>query len=241
MIIYFDADDTLWYTNVIYERAYDEFVEWALERFDTTAEEITELVRKVDLERARRDGFHRTGFSSSMVATYQELCKRYGVTPTVEDALKAYHIGDSVYDDLPQVDDSAVDVLQEVGRNYRVNVLTMGDQLVQSAKIYLTGIYQYVEDARIVPHKETAVYRELFRINPEAPHVMVGNSKKSDIVPALDAGWYAVWLQHASTWEWDDVHLEPHHPRLHIVKTLRQVPEAIRLIEARVQEEHRAG
>jgi putative hydrolase of the HAD superfamily len=171
-----------------------------------------------------------------MVATYQELCAKHGVRPSVDKALEVYMIAESVNDIVPALDEAAVEVLAELSNDFEVNILTLGDEVVQSAKLYRTGIYRHVDDTRIVAAKNADLYREIAAENPERIHVMVGNSKKADIGPALEAGWHAVWLETGSTWDWDDHELEADSDRLHVISSLWQVAGVVRAISQKQQD-----
>jgi len=171
-----------------------------------------------------------------MVATYEELCQQHAIEPSVGQAMEVYMIGESVHDRIPEVDEHAFEVLDDLRSDFDVNVLTLGDPVIQSAKLYLTGVYQHINRARIVDEKHPDVYRDISAENPHRVHVMVGNSKKSDIGPALNigpalkAGWHAVWLESASTWEWDDHEVELRDERLYVVSSLSEVPGVVRQI-----------
>ncbi len=50
--------------------------------------------------------------------------------------------------------------------------------------------------------KDAPTYREVLRRHELTPHTswMIGNSPKSDINPALEAGLHAIFLFHKDTW-----------------------------------------
>ena len=52
---------------------------------------------------------------------------------------------------------------------------------------------------------------------------MIGNSPKSDINPALAAGLKAVYIPHPRTWSLEHEQLPEAHPRLLIVKQIREL------------------
>lgn len=52
---------------------------------------------------------------------------------------------------------------------------------------------------------------------------MIGNSPKSDILPALSAGLNAVFVPHARTWSLEQSALPEQNPRLHTVENIRQL------------------
>ena len=52
---------------------------------------------------------------------------------------------------------------------------------------------------------------------------MIGNSPKSDINPALAAGLKAVYIPHPRTWSLEREQLPEAHPRLLVVKQIREL------------------
>jgi putative hydrolase of the HAD superfamily len=82
-------------------------------------------------------------------------------------------------------------------------LLTKGDLFEQENKVARSGIrdrFRYVE---IVSTKTVSVYQgllEKYSIPPER-FLMVGNALRSDILPLLELGAYAVYIPHELTWQ----------------------------------------
>jgi len=89
-------------------------------------------------------------------------------------------------------------------------LLTKGDREEQQRTVDASGIAHHFREVRIVPEKDTGVYRGLAveRMLPPETTWMIGNSPRSDILPALAAGLSAVFIPNANTWvlELDDTH-----------------------------------
>jgi len=89
-------------------------------------------------------------------------------------------------------------------------------------KIEASGLARYFAHAEIVKEKDAAAYRALVgRRGLEAAKTwMIGNSPKSDINPALEAGLNAVFVPHERTWTLERQELRADGPgRLLIVET----------------------
>ena len=82
-------------------------------------------------------------------------------------------------------------------------LITKGDLFDQERKLAQSGLGELFDAVEIVSDKSAATYRRIFGRYGDGPErgMMVGNSLRSDIVPALEAGSWAVWIPHALTWE----------------------------------------
>jgi putative hydrolase of the HAD superfamily len=82
------------------------------------------------------------------------------------------------------------------------NLFTKGDPEEQKLKLDRSGLAIYFGHTAIVKEKDAPSYAALIRdrrLDP-ARTWMIGNSPKSDINPALEAGLHAVFLPHERTW-----------------------------------------
>ena len=63
--------------------------------------------------------------------------------------------------------------------------------------------------------KTVESYRQLLRHLEIAPEefVMIGNSIKSDVLPVLELGAYALHVPYHTTWEYEKVEKEIKHPK----------------------------
>ncbi len=81
-------------------------------------------------------------------------------------------------------------------------LLTKGDVEEQKLKVERSGIAEYFRQVVIVPEKDVTTYHRVvgeLQVDPQRTW-MVGNSPRSDINPALDAGLNAVYIPHPHTW-----------------------------------------
>ena len=87
-------------------------------------------------------------------------------------------------------------------------------------QIERSGLGLFFAHAEIVKEKDAAAYRALARERGFDPALswMIGNSPKSDINPALEAGWNAVFVPHARTWTLERQEIEPPEGRLLVVE-----------------------
>ena len=73
--------------------------------------------------------------------------------------------------------------------------------------------------------KDAQAYRELVRERAMDPALawMIGNSPKSDVNPALEAGLNAVFIPHAHTWVLEKEDIRPVEGRLLVLEKFEQL------------------
>jgi putative hydrolase of the HAD superfamily len=94
------------------------------------------------------------------------------------------------------------ETLQALKSDYRLVMITKGDLFDQERKLAASGIDHLFDAVEIVSDKNTDTYARIFsRYGDGADHaMMVGNSLRSDIIPALEAGAWATYIPHELTW-----------------------------------------
>jgi len=89
----------------------------------------------------------------------------------------------------------------------RLALLTKGDHELQLRRLQRSGLRDLFDVIRVVPEKSPAIIRDV--VSALGVDVgcawMVGNSIRSDVLPAIDAGLRAVWID-AHVWEYERNH-----------------------------------
>ena len=194
----FDADDTLWHNNVLFERVVEDYLDW-LAHPTLDRAQIRSILAEVELANARAGGYGARAFLRNLAETYRRLMTR-PVTPAQERELEELAQA-LLRHDIELIPEVAA-VLAELGDRHDLYLLTKGDHDEQQRKVDASGLAPHFRQVHIVPEKEPAVYRELVlrhRLDP-ASTWMIGNSPKSDILPARAAGLNAVYIPHPSSW-----------------------------------------
>jgi len=111
------------------------------------------------------------------------------------------------------------ETLAYLAPRHELTLFTKGHPDEQKLKIDRSGLGLYFAHAAIVKEKDAAAYRKLVEERGFDPQRswMIGNSPKSDINPALEAGWNAVFVPHARTWTLERQRIEPGAGRLLVV------------------------
>jgi putative hydrolase of the HAD superfamily len=111
------------------------------------------------------------------------------------------------------------ETLPLLAERHELTLFTKGDPAEQNRKIDLSSLRPLFTHCEIVKEKNCAAYRELARarrLDPERAW-MIGNSPKSDINPALEAGLGAVFVPHERTWSLEREEIRRSEGRLFVV------------------------
>ncbi|GGM00223.1 HAD family hydrolase [Nakamurella endophytica] len=217
----FDADDTLWENNVYFERVIADYLDWlAHPSLDRAA------VRQVldDIERANlvSHGYGSAAFLHNLAECFHRLMDR----PASDREREEIHgLATDLLAHRIELLPGVADTLTELATRHRLLLLTKGDPAEQQAKIDASGLAHHFAAAAIVPEKDAAVYRELLDRHgvPPASGWMVGNSPRSDILPARSAGMGAVYLPHRSSWVLEHADLDPDDPRILVLSGFEEL------------------
>ena len=201
LTVLIDADDTLWENNIYYERCLADFAALMAEQ-GLDPDEAQRTMEAVEQERIPEVGYAPREFARSLVITYERLCRRHGrpIDAAVAEAVR--ETGMTVVDYPMVLLDGVEKTLAELSRRYRLLLLTKGDQTVQRNKLLRSGLDRFFEGVHVVAEKDADVFRCLIRrygLQPERTW-MVGNSPRSDINPAREAGIGAIYVPHPNTW-----------------------------------------
>ncbi len=193
-----DADDTLWENNIYFERAITDFISF-LNHHQYTPDEVRHVLYDVERENIRKHGYGMHSFANALVICFERLSVN-PVTPELHDTIRgiAYKIAEHPMEFLPDVPET----LAELAQRHRLFMVTKGNITEQLGKVERSDLKGYFTAVEVVAEKDAAAYRNvvekygLFR-----PITwMIGNSPKSDINPALEAGLHAVFVPHHNTW-----------------------------------------
>ena len=201
-----DADDTLWENNIYYEEVRQGFADrMVAEGFDRDA--ALNALDSVEHERVPQVGYAPREFVRSAVIAYHRLCASRGETPDEEIAEEVRTMAQLVVNQPMVLLDGVAETLEHLADRYRLILLTKGDVEVQRGKVDRSRLGAHFEAVHVVPEKGTHVLQGLLarhRLSPGRTW-MVGNSPRSDINPALEAGIGAVYIPHPVPWDFEDV------------------------------------
>lgn len=197
-VLVFDADDTLWETNLHFDRTFTGFVEWLGGR-QVPSEQVRDTFVRVEQENVRRHGYGTAVFVRNLHDTLIQVTGR----PETEDERAA--VDDLAVDLLLHRADpipGTAETLSELAARNRMIMLTKGVESEQRAKIDTSGLASHFEQILVVQEKDIGTYQALIHDHALDPATswMIGNSPMSDINPARAAGLNAVLIPNKHTW-----------------------------------------
>lgn len=216
-----DADDTLWHNETIFRLTHARFVDLLADHGDEPT--LQARLAEVESRNLRIYGYGVKGFTLSMIETAMELTDGDLPPHVVREILAAgREMLAHPVETLPGVDEA----LAELSEKYRLVLVTKGDLLDQERKLAASGLGDLFAAVEIVSEKTRATYDRVFARHGTGPDeaVMVGNSMKSDVLPALEAGAFAVHIPYVVTWAHELADAPENHPRYGALETIDRLP-----------------
>jgi putative hydrolase of the HAD superfamily len=205
--VIFDGDDTLWSSERLYDDARSR-ARLIIEECGLDGAQWEERERLLDVQNVAKFRYSTERFPTSCVQAYEELCltnKRTVDRAIVEQIRKTAR---SVFEREPPLVAGARETLALLrSRGTRLALLTKGDHKLQLRRIKHSGLRELFHVIRIVPEKSPEVIREIVAaLGVDAGSAwMVGNSMRSDVLPARSAGLRVVRIP-AHVWEHERTH-----------------------------------
>jgi putative hydrolase of the HAD superfamily len=216
-----DADDTLWENNIFFEKTIEKFIA-QLEHLGYTLEYVRHILNETERRNIRQHGYGVRSFRRSLEETYLKLA---GNAARREIVKEIERMALELENTPPQILEGVPETLAYLSKHHRLILLTKGEQAEQAAKIERSGLLSYFDALEIVLEKDPSTYErmiEQFKI-VKSHGWMVGNSPRSDINPALQAGLNAVFIPHPATWELEKGEIESGTGKLLILAGFRQL------------------
>src|SRR5512143_1126824 len=231
-IIGFDADDTLWHNERLYVRAQTQ-LKTLLSGY-VADEQMDERLYQTEMRNLAHFGYGIKAFTLSMIETAIELTNG-GISARDIQAI-IHNARDMMVADVELLDhvDEALGLL---AADHTLMLITKGDLLDQERKVARSGLAQHFRYVEIVSDKARENYDAILqRLSiPASDFWMVGNSLRSDILPVLELGGTAVYVQQELTWVHESADPPPSSQSgFHQIEHLGQLPAlVVRLEEQR--------
>ena len=224
-VLAFDADDTLWdcqsWFDDVERKCCELLSPWA------TAREVSEGLFATERKNLSLTGYGTKAFTLSLIENAVRVTQGQltgDIVGQLIDMGKELLLFPTT--PLPEVKDTLEQLSQS--RCYQLVVFTKGELLDQENKLKRSGLEQYFSHVETVSNKTEAEYRQLCENLDVAPEqtIMIGNSYRSDIAPALTAGAYAVHIPYHVVWELEKSEEFPHE-RLQKITHFNEILELL--------------
>jgi putative hydrolase of the HAD superfamily len=225
-IIGFDADDTLWVNEPYYREAEKQFS--TLISGYGIKEDVGTALFRTEMANLELYGYGIKAFMLSLVECAIEIT---GDTVSPDTIKQIIGIGKKMLERPIELLDDVKTVLERLAPHYRLIVATKGDLLDQERKMRRSSISSYFHHIEVMSDKKEQQYIQLFDhldINP-CEFLMIGNSMKSDIIPPLNLGAWAIHVPYHTTWVHEEVEGEPDSRQYFRVDHLWDVLDLIKL------------
>jgi putative hydrolase of the HAD superfamily len=221
-VLIFDADDTLWENNVLYERVIEDFLDW-LAHPTLDKVEIRAILDDIEAANCVAYGYGSKIFLRSLGDCLERLRER---PATAQERREIDELATALAEQRVELVPGVAETLDDLGRRHDLLLLTKGDVQEQQRKLEASELGRYFRSVHIVVEKDVDTYRRLAKQHGLKPETtwMIGNSPKSDIFPARRAGMNAVFIPNEHTWSLEQDEVDPHDER---VLRLRTFPELL--------------
>lgn len=204
-VIAFDADDTLWDCQSHFEEVENHLYSLIapycenpkLELFDTESGNMTDL------------GYGAKAFTISIIETAMRVAGNdlsiTALSNLLKDCKRLLHLPATP---LPEVEETLRALRGKMDEDRcKMVVFTKGELQDQENKLKRSGLLKYFDDVEITSDKSQAEFLALCEHQQIHPSelLMIGNSLKSDIAPALAIGASAIHIPFHVTWQLEHV------------------------------------
>jgi putative hydrolase of the HAD superfamily len=211
-----DADDTLWENNIHFERAFEAFVNF-LDHSSMSPAEVRAVLDEIETANARVHGYGSASFGQNLRQCYAHVAER---KVSEADLRTVMSFAARILEAPLEVIEGVPETLEYLASRHDLTLFTKGHPEEQKLKIDRSGLGVFFAHTAIVKEKDAAAYRRLVaerEMQPDAAW-MVGNSPKSDVNPALEAGLNAVFVPHPYTWVLEKQEIVPGNGRLLVLE-----------------------
>jgi putative hydrolase of the HAD superfamily len=228
-IVAFDGDDTLWFHEHVFTEAQKK-IQAIMARYLNT-EIWSAKFSEIEVGNLRYYGYGVKSFILSVIETATTLCGDRIDGRAVGELLD---IGKSMLQQNVNVLEGTQQVLKTVGEGRRLVLITKGDPVEQTYKLEASGLIKQFQVIEIVRDKTPETYRSILsKLGGDADEfVMVGNTIRSDVLPVLEVGGWAIHIPQDLVWEHEVAPAPVGHPRFAQVASIQGVPEVIHDWEA---------
>ena len=217
----FDADDTLWHNETFFRLTQARFADLLADH--AGRDHLAERLLAAERRNIAHYGYGIKGFTLSMIETAIEVTQgRVPASVIAEIVTAGREMLAHPIDLLP----CARDAVTALAGGYRLVLITKGDLMDQERKLAQSGLGDLFDGVEIVSEKTTDTYLRAFARHGSgaAQALMVGNSMKSDVLPALAAGSWGVHVPHGVPWALEHADAPEGHARYHALPDLGALP-----------------
>ncbi len=198
-LIAFDADDTLWHNERLYEQTQARLSE-LLAHYGVDSRTLAERLFAMETGNIGLFGYGIKSFALSMIEAAVELT---GGRISGPDVLAILSFAKAQLTAPVELLENVQETIALLAASHRMMIVTKGDLLDQQSKLDRSGLNVFFQTIEVVSNKTVESYGRLFKTHGLDPArvIMVGDSVRSDILPILELGGTAVHIPYQVTWQ----------------------------------------
>jgi putative hydrolase of the HAD superfamily len=223
-VIAFDADDTLFVNEPYFQETEQKFC--ALMSDYLSEQGLSQELFKTEVDNLNLYGYGIKGYTLSMIEAAMKISNN---TLSVEAIERIIVFGKELLQRPIELLDGVEETLKALQGKYKLVVATKGDLKDQRRKLHDSGLGAYFHHIEVMSDKQEKDYSDLLNrleIKPKE-FFMIGNSLKSDVLPVLGIGGYAVHVPYHTTWEHEKIHHKVEHPNF---RTLEKISDVLEIL-----------
>ena len=228
-VIAFDADDTLWHSEILYAAAQEEYRRLLAPYAE--AGTIDRVLHQTEMRNLAIYGYGIKGFALSMIEAALKLSQHQITGGEVQHVLD---LAKQMLSTDVELLEGVAEVVAQLAQAYPLMLITKGDLVHQEAKIEGSGLKPYFRSIEIVADKTPQSYAALLARHHVEPSrfLMIGNSLRSDVLPVLAIGGQAVHVPYAITWAHEHVDVPADQQgRYHELEHIGLLPALVNQLE----------
>jgi putative hydrolase of the HAD superfamily len=223
-VIAFDADDTLFVNEPYFQETEQKFCVMMSDYLSKQG--LSQELFKTEVNNLHLYGYGIKGYTLSMIEAAMKISNN---TLSVEVIGKIIDLGKELLQRPIELLDGVEKTLKALQGKYKLIVATKGDLKDQQRKLHDSGLGIYFHHIEVMADKQEVNYEKLLkRLEIESKEFfMIGNSLKSDVLPVLGIGGYAVHIPFHTTWEHEKISHKVDHPNFRTVDKITDVLEIL--------------
>lgn len=219
-VIAFDADDTLFVNEPYFQEVEQKFC--VLMSDYLSKQGLSQQLFKTEVDNLHLYGYGIKGYTLSMIEAAMKISNN---TISMEIIEKIIDYGKDLLQKPIELLDGVEETLAQLHGKYKLIVATKGDLKDQQSKLHRSGLGHYFHHIEVMSDKQEINYTHLLNrleIQPDE-FFMIGNSLKSDILPVLEIGGYAVHVPFHVTWAHEKIDHKVEHKNFRTVEKISEV------------------
>ncbi|MBC7641054.1 MAG: HAD family hydrolase [Flavobacterium sp.] len=219
-IIAFDADDTLFVNEPYFQEVEQKFC--VLMQDYLSHQGLSQELFKTEIANLPLYGYGIKGYILSMIEAAMRISDN---TISLEVIAKIMEHGKELLQKPIELLNGVEETLKALHGKYKLVVATKGDLKDQQSKLHRSGLGHYFHHIEVMADKQEINYVKLLKrleIEPK-DFLMIGNSLKSDVLPVLAIGGYAVHIPFHTTWAHEKIDHKVEHENFFEFKNITEV------------------